>query len=319
MNGSSLLQSEKPELEKQGYSVVVQTYDPTNTINMTPQLEALKAAGVQVLIASGFGAPAGYILKARAQIGWNVPVVGDSSFSANPLTTMASAAALKGVNVLAQPSAIYKPLSEQNAAFTTLYNAVKPASGTFEVPFVLYECGWDTIMVAQAAANQAKSFDPQALTNALQTLKAQTSPLYLLGNYKYSASQHSPVPDVAASTLGQSVHQGRSGSCRSGRQLVELRRQAQSDDADLGGLVVRRDLRAPGDHLQRDLHVGRGVQLRAGSNPDARCLHLLLRGGSAEVAVLSSQYSWPPRPARRPEYSRPASSCCRRPWSTRNC
>jgi branched-chain amino acid transport system substrate-binding protein len=201
VNGSSLLQSEKPELEKQGYSVVVQTYDPTNTINMTPQLEALKAAGVQVLIASGFGAPAGYILKARAQIGWNVPLVGDSSFSANPLTTMASAAALKGVNVLAQPSAIYKPLSEQNAAFTTLYTAVKPASGTFEVPFDLYECGWDTIMVAQAAANQAKSFDAQAMTNALQTLKAQTSPLYLLGNYKYSASQHSPVPDIAASTL----------------------------------------------------------------------------------------------------------------------
>lgn len=201
VNGSSLLQSEKPNLEKQGYDVVVQTYDPTSTINMTPQMEALKAQNPQVLIASGFGAPAGYILKARAQIGWNIPVVGDSSFSANPLPSMASPAALNQVNVLAADSAIYTPPSQWSPALTTLYNAVKPASGTFEVPFGLYECGWDTIMVAQAAANQAKSFDTTALTSALENLKAQSSPLYLIQSYVYSASKHTPTADLSKTTL----------------------------------------------------------------------------------------------------------------------
>jgi branched-chain amino acid transport system substrate-binding protein len=201
VNGSSLLQSEKPNLEKQGYSVVVQTYDPATTINMVPQMEALKAQNPQVLLASGFGAPAGYILKARAQIGWNVPVVGDSSFSANPLTTMATAAELNQVDVLASQSAIYTPPSQWSPALTTLYNAVKPASGTFEVPFDLYECGWDTIMVAAAAANQAKSFDPAALTSALENLKAQSSPLYLIESYHYGATQHTPVPDLSKATL----------------------------------------------------------------------------------------------------------------------
>jgi branched-chain amino acid transport system substrate-binding protein len=201
VNGSSLLQSEKPNLEKQGYKVVVETYDPANTVNMTPQMEALKAQNPQVLIASGFGAPAGYILKARAQIGWNVPVVGDSSFSANPLPSMASASALENVNVLASDSAVYQPPAQWSTAFKTLYKAVVPANGKFEVPFGLYECGWDTIMVAQAAANQAKSFDTVALTNALQNFQTQSSPLYLIQSYKYSATQHTPVADLSKVTL----------------------------------------------------------------------------------------------------------------------
>jgi branched-chain amino acid transport system substrate-binding protein len=201
VNGTSLLQSERPSLQKEGYKVVVQTYDPVTTINMTPQLEALRAEHPNVLIASGFGAPAGYILKARAQIGWNIPVVGDSSFSANPLPSMASAAALQGVSVLAQHSAIYEPISQESAAFRVLYNAVLPKSGTFEVPFDLYECGWDSVMVASVAATQAKSFDTEALTQAMQKLQDPTSPLFLLGSYHYSATQHTPNPDLSQTTL----------------------------------------------------------------------------------------------------------------------
>jgi branched-chain amino acid transport system substrate-binding protein len=201
VNGSSLLASEKPNLIKQGYSVVVQTYDPANTVNMTPQMEALKAQNPQVLVASGFGAPAGYILKARAQIGWNVPVVGDASFSANPLPSMASASALDNVNVLASQSAVYQPPSQWSTAFKTLYKAVAPAGGKFEVPFGLYADGWDTIMVAQAAANQAKSFTATALTNAMQNLQNPSNPLFLVQSYKYTATQHTPIADLSKSTL----------------------------------------------------------------------------------------------------------------------
>jgi branched-chain amino acid transport system substrate-binding protein len=201
VNGTSLLDSERPSLEADGYKVVVQTYNPVTTINMVPQLEALRAEHPDVLIASGFGAPAGYILKARAQIGWNIPVVGDSSFSANPLPSMASAAALQGVSVLAQPYAIYKPISQQSAAFQTLYHAVLPASGTFEVPFDLYAGGWDCVMVASAAATQAKSFTTAAMTEAMQSLTDPNSPLFLLGPYQYSATQHTPIPDLSHTTL----------------------------------------------------------------------------------------------------------------------
>ena len=114
---------------------------------------------------------------------------------------MASASALNDVNVLASQSAVYQLPSQWSTAFRTLYNAVAPANGKFEVPFGLYECGWDTIMVAQAATNQAKSFDTTALTSALENFKTQSSPLYLIQSYVYSASKHTPTADLSKTTL----------------------------------------------------------------------------------------------------------------------
>ena len=170
-----------------------------------------------MLIASGFGAPAGYILKARAQIGWNIPVVGDSSFSANPLPSMASAGGTAGRQRAGRHSAIYKPLSQQSPAFQTLYNAVMPESGTFEVPFVLYECGWDAIMVAQAAATQAESFTHTALTQALESLKAQQPAASCSGptvqrhastrHRRISVRQRSPAPTPRTASPSRSGRQ----------------------------------------------------------------------------------------------------------------
>jgi branched-chain amino acid transport system substrate-binding protein len=208
VTGSSNLKGELAAFKSQGFTTVVQQYDPTTTVNMTPQLEALKAAKPDILVASGFGAVSGYILKSRAQIGWDIPVVGDASFSANPLPSLASAAALKGVSVLTQQSGVYKPLSSQSAAFQTLYKDVLPASGTFQVPFDLYEFGWDDIMVAKAVATQAGSFDAAAMTKALEHLKDPSSPLFLLGAYHYSPTSHSVIADLSLTTLGSPYTKG---------------------------------------------------------------------------------------------------------------
>jgi branched-chain amino acid transport system substrate-binding protein len=208
VTGSSNLKGELAAFKKLGYTTVVQQYNPTSTVNMTPQLEALKAARPDVLVASGFGAVSGYILKSRAQIGWNVPVVGDASFSANPLPSLASAAQLKGVSVLTQQSGVYKPLSQQSKAFQTLYKAVLPSSGKFEVPLDLYEFGWDDIMVAKVTATQAGSFGAAAMTSALEHLKDQSNPLFLLSKYHYSPASHSVIADLTKTTLGSPYTKG---------------------------------------------------------------------------------------------------------------
>jgi branched-chain amino acid transport system substrate-binding protein len=201
VTGSSNLHNELIALHQAGYSTSVEQYDPTNTLNMTPQLDALRATNPDLIVAGGFGAPAGYILKARAQIGWNIPLVGDASFSSNPLPSMASASELKGVSVLSTQNEVYVPLSQHSQAFQTLYNAVKPASGTFEVPFLLYAFGWDDIMVAKAAATQAGSVSTEAMTHALENLKDPTAPDFLLGPYHYTASVHTAIADLNAAVL----------------------------------------------------------------------------------------------------------------------
>jgi branched-chain amino acid transport system substrate-binding protein len=202
VTGQSLLSFERPALEAEGFSVVVQQYDPTTAIDLTPQLEALKAANPNLLIVSGFGQIAGYILKSRYEIGWNIPTVGDSDFSANDLTALASPQELTNVSILEpNKSLLYKPFDQQGAAFQTLYKAVAPKSGTFEAPFDLYELGWDDIFLAKAAATQAGSFASAALTHALENLKATTSPDYFDGPYRYSAAQHTPFADLSLATL----------------------------------------------------------------------------------------------------------------------
>jgi branched-chain amino acid transport system substrate-binding protein len=201
VTGSSNLHNELIALHQAGYTTSVEQYDPTNTVNMTPQLEALRAQNPDLLVAGGFGAPAGYILKARAQIGWNVPLVGDASFSSNPLPSMASASELKGVSVLSTRNQVYLPLSRHSKAFQTLYKAVLPASGTFEVPFLLYAFGWDDILVAKAAATQAGSVSTEAMTHALENLKDPTAPDFLLGPYHYTASVHTAIADLNAAVL----------------------------------------------------------------------------------------------------------------------
>jgi branched-chain amino acid transport system substrate-binding protein len=218
VTGSSNLHNELIALHQEGYTTSVEQYDPTNTVNMTPQLEALRATKPDLLVAGGFGAPAGYILQAREQIGWNIPLIGDASFSSNPLPSMASAAALKGVSVLSTQNEVYVPLSQHSKAFQTLYNAVKPASGTFQVPFLLYEFGWDDVMVAKAAATQAGSITTEAMTHALESLKDPTAPQFLLGPYHYTASTHTAIADLNAAVLvspytkdGQSLPFGQTG------------------------------------------------------------------------------------------------------------
>jgi len=201
VTGSSNLHNEQIALGKAGYSTTVEQYDPTNTIDMTPQLQSLQAKKPDLLIAGGFGEVAGYILKGRSQIGWNIPTVGDASFSSNSLPSLASPSQLTGVSILSQTNEVYAPISQKSAAFQTLYKAVEPSSGTFEVPFLLYEFGWDDIMVADATATQAKAFDGPSMANALETLKDTTNPNYLLGPYKYSPSVHTAIADLNESIL----------------------------------------------------------------------------------------------------------------------
>lgn len=201
VTGKSNMANELKALHAAGYTTVVQTYDPTSTVDMTPQMEALKAANPDLVVAGGFGAVAGYILKARTKIGWNVPLVGDASFSSNALPTLTDAAGLKGVSIMTTTPAIYRPISQRDKAFQTLFNKVKPANGQFTAPFNLYGFGWDDIILLRVAATQAKATDTASMVTALENLSDSNDPDFVNGSYKYSSSVHSSVPDLSQATL----------------------------------------------------------------------------------------------------------------------
>ena len=202
VNGTSLMDGEKAALEADGFQVVVQTYDPTTTIDMTPQLEALKAESPQVLVASGFGAVAGYILEGRTKIGWNVPVVGDASFSANPIASMVPKADLNGVVVATDKTAIYQPPSTWTPAFKTFIQYTKAQGAKFTQGIGIYSLAWDVLILAKMAGTQANSGDSSAMVSALQSLKQPAQPQYVSFPVEaYSPTLHSTNPSPSLATV----------------------------------------------------------------------------------------------------------------------
>lgn len=59
-------------------------YDAT-ALDMTAQLQSLKNAGAAAIALDAYGAPLGYVLQSLERLGWEVPLIGNTSVSATNL------------------------------------------------------------------------------------------------------------------------------------------------------------------------------------------------------------------------------------------
>ncbi len=59
-------------------------YEAT-ALDMTAQLQALKNAGAKALAVDAYGAPLGYLLQSMQRLGWDVPLVGNTSVASTSL------------------------------------------------------------------------------------------------------------------------------------------------------------------------------------------------------------------------------------------
>jgi len=168
--GTALLQYYQTALTKAGLTYNAQTFADTTT-NVTPQLQALQATNPDVVIASGYGAVAGYILQDRATLGWKVPVVGDGQLSANNLPALVPSSALTGVSLIGMNSQVYAPLPTKSKAFQNFFLGITKQGADYSEPIILYSLAYDDLILTQLAANQAKSIAAPAIAKALEHLK----------------------------------------------------------------------------------------------------------------------------------------------------
>jgi ABC-type branched-subunit amino acid transport system substrate-binding protein len=91
-------ETEAPEfikaIGKYGISHVTASF-PSTAVDLTPQVQQLKAAGAQAVFMEGLGPPAGYALKARANLQWNAPVIFDIAAASLDLTKLVSPSLVK--------------------------------------------------------------------------------------------------------------------------------------------------------------------------------------------------------------------------------
>jgi branched-chain amino acid transport system substrate-binding protein len=182
----------KQALKAAGISEVTVTFPETAT-SVTPEMSELKGDGVQAIYALALGAPAGYALTARSQLGWNVPVVFDPAASSVDITKLAPAALTKNAYVDVYQASNPKADIPGRAL---LLKYAKPFANIGPVPLDVSGLGWDEMLVLANAVKQAGSTNPAALTKAMLNLDATAAsdPDYVTAHhFKYTTTNHENI------------------------------------------------------------------------------------------------------------------------------
>lgn len=200
--GQSTVDIFKAAFAKGGIQLAVEQYTPTD-LDMKSQLQRLQAARPQTLLIQSYGATAGYILKGRTELGWDIPTLGAPTLgNGNNLALVSSPADWKNLKLFVNK--VNTPQHLKSPAFDDLLARLKSANSKLDQPFQIYSTAWDSVHLAKLAAEQAKSTDGPATAKALEnrTEVQGASPLVSFSKEIYSPSNHffdlSAVPDANA-------------------------------------------------------------------------------------------------------------------------
>ena len=154
-----------------GISITAQNFESTS-LDLTPQLEALKAQGPDVLVTdTAFGRPAFTLLQGRQKLGWNIPTVGDAALAAQDLAQSLGMDALKNVYYAVFTVQKWVAPEQRTPAFNTFFDALKQQGG-IKTSVNVYSFSYDELQVLSTAAKQAKSTEIPELAAALESLHA---------------------------------------------------------------------------------------------------------------------------------------------------
>ncbi len=190
--GASEIALMEPAFKKLGITYSIQQYSDT-ALDMTPQLEALKATNAGGLVVIGYGTPIPHIINNLTTLGWNVPVVGNLAVSATPLTTLVPLNELSNTQLIALILQKYKPIDQQTANVAKGLRAIL-AQGPITQPIYTYSLSYDALQLVALAAKNAGSIQTAAIVRALNHLKAVSNPPYIsLPVMTYTSTLHAPA------------------------------------------------------------------------------------------------------------------------------
>jgi len=178
----------QPYLKKAGIKYETASF-PVSAVSVTSEMSQLKSGGAQAVYAAAFGAPIGYILQARAQLGWNVPVVFDVAGASFNIPALAPASELSSTYETA--FACMAPSS--NLPAIGLISKYAPTTQDPTVPCNQTASGWDSMMLFAAAAKSAGSLSATSLAKATEGIKltnGTATPLADYAAYCYTGADH---------------------------------------------------------------------------------------------------------------------------------
>ncbi|WP_182347164.1 ABC transporter substrate-binding protein [Tomitella gaofuii] len=190
----------KEQITAAGMNVVgTETFD-TASLDMTPQLLSLKNAGAKVLVLDAYGAPLGHVLDNMQRLGWDVPIIGETTVSATNLIARTPPEGVLGTpkveNLVTQvfQSMVYDPDDEN---VNTMIDTMAGLGKITTTSMLAYN--YDAFFLVAAAAEETGNTDPHDLADALTDPsvqeKAETA---VLPRYNFTEERHAsnPAPDV---------------------------------------------------------------------------------------------------------------------------
>ena len=145
---------------------------PATAVDVTPQMQQMQALHPDAVLATAQSGPwIGYVLKAKTALNFNVPFVGDATFSGADAYTIAGAANVKGVKYYQWNIDLAVPAGQETPAVKAFRDALGKITTTYTQPMHQYASGWDAIQYMKIAAEQANSLDPDKIKDALDSLK----------------------------------------------------------------------------------------------------------------------------------------------------
>lgn len=181
---------------------------PPDALDVTSEMEKLRADNPDVVVMDAVGALTLHIVQARANIGWNVPVIGGVNSSGADFSQV-DASALQGVQVAVYKVQQYVPESQRSKAFNTFYNAIlKEENNKLAFSNFYYAVDYDPLQVVSVAAKQAGSVDPKKVAAALEHLKQPADsdkPWVLFETEGFSPSNHLNVSTSADYSIVQAT------------------------------------------------------------------------------------------------------------------
>jgi branched-chain amino acid transport system substrate-binding protein len=182
-------------LTEQGFDVVSAVEYDSAALDLTAPVGEVQASDPDVLILNGYGAPVGYALDAIQKVGWDVPVLGDTSVTASPLVTTEPPDGLLGTpaeeNLRIQVTQSLVP----SVAGETVAEAVEQMKATGELRSSLTNCqNYDAVILIAAMGNAAESTDPADMIEQLYDpeVTGPDSGTAIYAERTYSEDNHSP-------------------------------------------------------------------------------------------------------------------------------
>lgn len=179
----------------EGFTVTGNEGFDNAALDMTAQLSALQQGDPDVLVLDAYGAPLGYVLQSLEKLGWDVPVLGNSSVAATGLIATPAPDGVLGTDQVKNLTMQVYSSTQYNPDDTKVNDAVKRmlAAGEIKSSLIL-AYNYDSALLFKAAAEKAGGVDdPDALVKALIDPEVQkAADTAILSLYAFTKDDHSP-------------------------------------------------------------------------------------------------------------------------------